>query len=363
MSQTCKKQILVVEDEGIIAADLQRRLERMGFSVPRVAASGRQALQLSRQTPYDLVLMDIGLQGDMDGIRAAQALREERDVPVIYITAYGDSGTIDRAKTTAFGYILKPIGDASLRAAVEISLHKHGADCDVAKDLKETRERCGILSHRLSRAREDECRRLARELHDDVQQRLIAIALELEVEQRENDQFPRSRAMLRGISSKLCQLSTDMHRLSHDLHPQVLENLGLVRAISRLCRHSGEGGLTVYFQHGGLPAVIPPPIAVSLYRIAQESLANVVKHAATNKASVSLYGTPLRIRLCVFDRGVGFDPEVVRGTPLGFVNMADRVGSVGGTLQVTSKPGRGTRITALIPLSRMTEDSPKTTDC
>src|SRR5690242_14728621 len=113
-----QKQILVVEDEGIIAADLQDRLERMGFPVPAVATSGRQALQLSRRTPFDLVLMDIRLKGDMDGIQAAQALRRQRNVPMVYLTAYADSKIMERAKAAgAFGYVVKPIREASLRAA------------------------------------------------------------------------------------------------------------------------------------------------------------------------------------------------------------------------------------------------------
>jgi two-component system cell cycle sensor histidine kinase/response regulator CckA len=125
-TEDVRRQILVVEDEGLIAADIQRRLERMGYSVPAVASSGEEALRCARSTPLDLVLMDIRLRGAMDGIATAQALKAEWGTPVVYITAYSDGETIHRATLTEpMGYLLKPITDGDLRSAVQISLYKH----------------------------------------------------------------------------------------------------------------------------------------------------------------------------------------------------------------------------------------------
>jgi signal transduction histidine kinase len=318
-----------------------------------VAPSGRQALQLSRRTPVDLVLMDIRLKGGMDGIQAARAMRRERDVPIVYVTAYADTKTIERAKTAgAFGYIVKPIRDASLRAVVEISLHKHRLERGAARELEQTREKCEALSGRLNVAKENECRRLAQELHDDVQQRLTAIALELEIQHDEPGLPPESRAVMHEASLKLRQLSRDLHRLSHDLHPRVLEELGLVAAIQRLCRECGRRGLNVHFRHESLPASVPAAVATCLYRVVQESLQNVIKHAGTAEAMVLLAGTPSGIGLRVSDRGAGFDPASVGcGSPIGLRNMSDRVESVGGSLDVSSEPGKGTKISVSIPLA------------
>jgi len=120
------KQILIVEDEGIIAADIQSRLERLGYKVPAIARSGEEALAFARSTAFDLVLMDIRLKGDLDGIATAQAMKTQLETPVVYITAHADQETVSRAaQTEPFGYILKPIRDSELRSAVQISIHKH----------------------------------------------------------------------------------------------------------------------------------------------------------------------------------------------------------------------------------------------
>jgi len=120
-----KKQILIVEDEGLIAADVQRRLERLGYSVPAIAQSGEEAIRCARSTPFDLALMDIRIQGDMDGIATAEALRSEFQTPVVYMTAHSDQETVNRAKLTEpFGYVLKPVGDGNLRSAVHIAIYK-----------------------------------------------------------------------------------------------------------------------------------------------------------------------------------------------------------------------------------------------
>lgn len=129
-----KARILVVEDEALTALEIQRHLEDMGHEVPSIVASGEEAIQKSKEINPDLVLMDIQLQGKMDGIDAATSIKDSLHVPVVYLTAYSDKDTLARAKVSEpFGYLLKPLAEEALAAAVEISLYKAAVQSELRK--------------------------------------------------------------------------------------------------------------------------------------------------------------------------------------------------------------------------------------
>jgi PAS domain S-box-containing protein len=124
--------ILIVEDEGIVAEDIQEILENLGSSVTGIASSGEEAVGMASETRPDLVLMDIMLGSDMDGVEAAQEIYDSLNIPVVYLTAYADENTLQRAKMTgAFGYILKPFEERDLRSTIEVALHKHGTESEL----------------------------------------------------------------------------------------------------------------------------------------------------------------------------------------------------------------------------------------
>lgn len=119
-----KDRILVVEDEGIVALDLANRLRNMGYSVSAIVSSGEKAIRTAVETQPDLVLMDIRLKGDMDGIEAAIAIRARSDIPVVYVTALADADTLRRVKEMGFdSCITKPFEDSELKAAIKTALH------------------------------------------------------------------------------------------------------------------------------------------------------------------------------------------------------------------------------------------------
>src|SRR2546422_3468066 len=131
-------QILVVEDESIVAKDLARRLQDRGYAVPVVVSSGADAIQKAAETRPGLILMDIHLRGEIDGVEAAAQIRTRFDIPVVYLTAYADEATLERAKRTEpFGYILKPYKERELQATIEMALYKH----QMEGRLKESEER------------------------------------------------------------------------------------------------------------------------------------------------------------------------------------------------------------------------------
>ena len=134
--------ILVVEDEPIVALDLQRRLEKMGYSVPAVAASGPEALASADLSAPDLVLMDINLEGEFDGVETAEKIRTHHRVPVVYLTAYSNDETLERAKVTEpYGYLLKPFDERELQTTIEIALYRHQAQQALHRAHKDLEQR------------------------------------------------------------------------------------------------------------------------------------------------------------------------------------------------------------------------------
>jgi two-component system cell cycle response regulator len=144
--------VLVVEDEAIIAADIQQTLVKFGYLVPSTAASGLAAIHAAKELHPQLVLMDIELRGSMDGIEAAEIIRQQMDVPIVFLTSYADEATLDRAKTAApSGYIIKPFNERAVRTVVAMALNRHAHEAGLAAALREasvTDELTGLLNRR-----------------------------------------------------------------------------------------------------------------------------------------------------------------------------------------------------------------------
>ncbi|MBD2461441.1 response regulator [Oscillatoria sp. FACHB-1407] len=135
------EKVLVVEDERVVARDIEKRLKKLGYFVVASVASGEEALQKAADLRPDLVLMDIQIKGEMDGIETAEQIRTELDIPVIYLTAYADEDTLQRAKVTEpFGYIVKPFDERDLHVAIEVALRRRLAEAAVRVALKKEKE-------------------------------------------------------------------------------------------------------------------------------------------------------------------------------------------------------------------------------
>jgi PAS domain S-box-containing protein len=211
------------------------------------------------------------------------------------------------------------------------------------------------LRLRLTRVQEEERAYVARELHDDICQRLVVVALQL-AEQAAQPATP-SEIDRRHASGKLVnEILTDLHRLSHRLHPSMLEHLGLTAALSSLCNEcTRRGEIQVDFEHHNIADRLPTDMKTCLYRVVQEAIRNAEQHSGANRVRVTLTTSPGFIHCGVSDSGRGFAARAVdRRRGVGLVSMTERVQSLGGTLSVQSEVGGGTRIEASIPL-RLTD--------
>ncbi len=130
-----KTSVLVVEDESIVAKDIQNSLKKLGYSVPSVENSGEGAIEAAGQHRPDLILMDIMLKGEISGIEAAEQIKNRYQIPVIFLTAYADESTLSKAKVTEpYGYIIKPFKEIDLHTSIEMALYKHGKEQEVKKE-------------------------------------------------------------------------------------------------------------------------------------------------------------------------------------------------------------------------------------
>jgi PAS domain S-box-containing protein len=239
-------------------------------------------------------------------------------------------------------------------AVVDASGHPiyvRGTTQDITQ-RKLSEEALMTMSGRLITAQEEERTRIARELHDDLSQRMAVLQIGLEqFKQGMPDISSKAKQQLHTIAETAREVSSDIHSLSYQLHPARLELLGLVASLKGFCgEFSAQHKIDVQFLHNNIPRQIPKDVSLCLYRITQEALQNVVKHSEAAAAEVELSGQSGEIELCISDSGRGFDVESVkRAVGLGLVSMRERLRLVGGHLSIESEPARGTRICVRIP--------------
>ena len=214
------------------------------------------------------------------------------------------------------------------------------------------------LTGRLIRAQEEERSRIARDLHDDINQRMAFLQIGLDqLKKTSLEVISTDRQQLEKLVEVASEISSDLHSMSHQLHPGRLDLQGLIPALASFCKELAlQYSLQVEFVHHEVPVHLPKDVALCLFRTCQEALRNVVKHAGTLRATVELTAHAGTVELCVSDSGLGFNPIDVQGKGgLGLVSMSERLRLVGGLLTIESEPSRGTRIRARIPTSNVIE--------
>lgn len=211
----------------------------------------------------------------------------------------------------------------------------------------------GQLVTKVLVAQEAERRRVSREMHDDLAQKVALLEFQIEAMKQRLGAEPRIRRELDSLRSCVAMLADDLHRICYQLHPVILDRLGLVRGIEYLCcEQTRTSSVNAEFVHGQISEKLPADISLCLYRVAQEALSNVAKHSGSSAAVVELnrFGKGLRLVVSDFGRGFG-SPDGNSRPGLGLRFIDERVRLLGGRCMIRSAPGKGTRISAYLPLA------------
>jgi PAS domain S-box-containing protein len=333
--QSLKNHLAVLDSAGTIIATTPRGPEF-------IAASGINLLEFRVGDNYLEVCKAVAESGDQDVATALDGVRSVYERKVKYFEMrYDYEDGIDKKCFLMTVVPMKHPGRGIVISHEDITLRKRHEQA-----IHE-------LNGRLINAQEEERRRIARELHDDISQQVAMFAIDL---QQLKTLFPKELteglARVDVLWEKTHALSLDIQHLSHQLHSTKLDHLGIAAALRGLCSEVSEQcKIAIEFQFRRVPADVGTGVALSIFRVAQESLHNVAKHSQASNVLVELLGTTDSIMLRIKDDGSGFDSEENHGVNgLGMISMRERMRLVNGTLTVTSKPSSGTLIEARIPI-------------
>ncbi|MEW5847390.1 MAG: ATP-binding protein [Myxococcota bacterium] len=376
--------VLIVEDEGIVAKDIEHTLKGLGYVVVGTAATEEDAVHKAEETNPDIVLMDIKLRDDGDGIRAAAEIRRRQDVPVVFLTAYADESTLQRAQTTgAFGYVLKPFEDRELHVAIVMAMCKHRAMDELEQRVA---DRTAALANAV-RLRDEFMLVAAHELRTPLTGLLLNLeSLVQSLSRGEERLVNRERALKKSVSA-----AAQARRLSI-LVERILDVTGL--ASEKLALQLGECDLGQMASEvvDGMREQARATGCELLLRVAGENtgtfdrarmqqvltalIANALKYGAGKPVEVAVTGESDSIRLSVSDQGIGLRAEDAERIFGRFERVAARVNYAGlgiglfvarrivdahhGHIEVQSAPDKGA--TFVVTLPREARDSAACSD-
>jgi PAS domain S-box-containing protein len=484
-----KTKILIIEDDALIARDLEKILLSLGSSVTKMITTGVGIVSKIVEENPDLILMDIMFQDKLRGIDIARRVRKLEDIPVVYLTAHSEKSIIKRAKITVpYGYLLKPVGEKELEIAIEMALYRHHIEKkykkkmkkallesesryrqlveninegivmqnkkstityanqrfldmlgyseeevvgkpitkflaggllkkrevkdaykadeakklseiswrrkdgervftilspksvydekgqhkgtvavltditdrrEVEKELHRSREQLRKLSQHLQAVRENESKRMAREIHDELGQQLTALKMDLSwLSSRINPGGKGAAKFLKKIDSMFALVDntiSSVQKISAQLRPGLLDDLGLVPAIEWLSQEfENQTKIRCNTRLFCELLNIDPDCSTAIFRISQEALTNVARHANATNVNISLKEADGALVLKIKDNGKGIDADdVFAPGSLGLMGMRERARPFRGELAITGKPNKGTTLTVAFPIERV----------
>ena len=352
--------ILVIDDEAITRTTLAALLERPNYRV-EMAEDGVQGLELARKLNPDVILLDV-MMPRMNGYDVCKSIREDpqiREVPIIMITALDDhDAKLNGLMAGADDFLSKPFDSLELKIRLHTLRH-----VDRYRHLVEEREKLNLtldelseknrqlstLSRQVLEAQENERRHVAVELHDEIGQLLTGLKLILERGRKD------PTATLSEAQAVVNELIQHVREMSLNLCPAALDDLGLSAALDGLFkRFTNQTQIAIRNNVNPLDERrFDKNIETTVFRVVQEALTNIARHAGVTEANVTLTASPTRLRVSIADSGKGFDAHskyIADST--GISGMAERVNLAGGSFSLQSKPGAGTLVLADFELKR-----------
>ncbi|MEW5957549.1 MAG: response regulator [Chloroflexota bacterium] len=369
--------ILIVDDTPANLGVIVDYLQHYGFGI-MIARSGESALQKARYAPPDIILLDV-LMPDMDGFETCRRLKADeatKDIPVIFMTSLISlEDKIKGFEAGAVDYVTKPLYQEEVLARITthlrlrdltLSLQEKNRQLELSsrterarmfEAVNQQREQLRLLANRLTEVQEAERKQLARELHDHLGQVLTAIRINLKAINYElpADCDPKIRERLNEASSLTDQTMEEIRELSLNLRPPMLDDLGLVPTLRwYIKQYAKRLNIEAKFEALGLAERLTPELETALFRVIQEALTNVARHAQASLVHLRLHRKDSTIIALIEDNGQGFDVAKVMGRKAatrstGLLGMRERVTLLGGRFEIRSRPGQGTQVRVEVP--------------
>ncbi len=340
--------ILIVDDSPTARETMVALLENEGYQL-ELAKDGFEALQILESLQPDLILLDVMMPG-MDGFEVCRRIRatpQLAEVPIIILTALDDRDSLMQGiESGADDFLHKPVDRQEIVARVRtiIRLNRY-------RTLLEQRENLKAMAERLISAQEQERLRISRELHDDLGQALTTHMLALRNFQNDLSLPVELFAGLQALYDQSYEIAIKLRRLAQDLRPPILDALGLKQAIQTYCgKFTERTQLPVTLEIEPTLPVLPDVHNVTLYRVLQEALTNVAKHAQASRVWVELSVDDNSINLVIQDNGRGLHSQDNHTHGIGLTGMNERLSLVGGKLLLRSVLEGGTILTASLPM-------------
>ncbi|MEZ0395987.1 MAG: response regulator [Anaerolineales bacterium] len=354
--------LLLIDDDPVARQTLTALLVGAGYRIEE-AGSGREGLRKASLLHPEVILLDIMMPG-MDGYEVCRRLRNDpelAEVPIIMITALDDRESRLRGlEAGADDFLSKPFDslelETRLRSLQRVARYRHLLEerarlAEMYRQIEAQNAELRRLSEEVLMAQENERRRVAIELHDEIGQLLTGLKLLLD--QQHDAALPALQAVCAQARQTTLDLLRRVRDLSLDLRPTLLDDFGLLTALDWLFKRF-EQQASLKISHNLNPLDerrFPRPVETAAFRIVQEALTNIARHAGVGEATVTLTVESDRLEIAILDAGAGFDPEqIAAGRSTGLSAMRERARLAGGTLQLQSAPGEGTLITAVFPL-------------